>query len=388
MISTSNIYLSLLATLVLLGSCVSYKPKYKGQWERSPSVDNPYFTVYLIGDGGNAPLGESTAILDHLKSKLDKESSSSAIIWLGDNIYPVGLAPSSSPYFPQGHHRLMAQLRTMSDYQGYKYVIPGNHDWYTYGRIGLRRQEMLVDSFLSLTPNPNHQDNFFLPDKGCGDPQIHEVAEDIGIVLMDTHWFLNEKVRGGDLSVCEVQSPGSFLDKLASLISDNDDKSLIIAAHHPPYTYAHHGGRFPLNDDLFPLTQKIKWLYLPMPLTGYVFNRVRLRVSEQDVYHPLYQAYRNRLTSSLVGKGSHLIVSGHEHTLQHIENDDQYYIVSGAGSKSNKVAMGKGSKFAIGAQGYVKLTFITPKEVIAHYIVPGQFPENNDIAYEVRMNLQ
>jgi len=116
-------------------------------------------------------------VFDHLKESLDNESSESAIVWLGDNIYPVGLAPSNSIYHAQGKHRLMAQLATMANYNGYKYFVPGNHDWYTYGRIGLRRQELLVDSFLLQTPNPNDQENFFLPDKGCGDPNAQELKE-------------------------------------------------------------------------------------------------------------------------------------------------------------------------------------------------------------------
>ncbi len=367
---------------IFLTSCVSHKASYRGEWERLAAVDNPYYTLYLIGDAGYAPLGESTIVFEHLKKQLDQESESSAIIWLGDNIYPVGLAPTNSVYHAQGRHRLMAQLRTMSDYKGQKYFVPGNHDWYTYGRVGLRRQELLVDSFLLHTPNPHEQNNYFLPDKGCGDPKAHSLIEGISLLTMDSHWFLNEKSRSGDQSVCEVKTPEEFIEKLQSEISNQSENTLIVASHHPPYTYAHHGGKFPIKDDIFPLTQKINWLYIPLPMAGYLFNRMRLRISEQDVYHPLYKLYKRKLEEALQSKGSSIVASGHEHTLQLVERNDQFFIVSGAGTKNNKVAIGRGSKFAIGEKGYVKIVFMDSNRAILQFLVPGQYKAFNNIAFE------
>jgi predicted phosphodiesterase len=368
--------------------CVSNKPSYRGDWTRGDSIEDPYYTVYLIGDAGNAPYGESTEVFDHLKRELDQEHSASAIVWLGDNIYPVGLAPSSSPYYPEGRHRLIAQLNTMTEYKGKKYFVPGNHDWYAYGRVGLRRQEMLIDSFLATTPNPNKQNNFFIPDKGCGDPQIYELTDSIGLLLMDSQWFLSEKSRKDDQEVCNVKTPAEFINKLQSEITSYKNKSLIVASHHPPYTYAHHGGKFPLKDDLFPFTQAVDDLYIPLPISGFIFNRMRVRLSDQDVYYPVYKTYRAKLVEALQEKGRSIVASGHEHTLQFIENHDQYFIVSGAGTKENKVAMGLGSKFAIGTMGYVKLSFMSPKKALVQYIVPLQFEEFNNVAFEQIIELK
>jgi UDP-2,3-diacylglucosamine pyrophosphatase LpxH len=367
---------------------VTYKEQYSGEWQRHVEIKEPYFTIFLIGDAGNAPMDSSTQVFDHLKKALDEESANSATIWLGDNIYPVGLAPSSSPYYPKGKHKLLAQLKTMSDYRGYKFFVPGNHDWYTFGRIGLRRQELLVDSFLLDTPNPNRQTNFFYPDKGCGDPQVVSLAEGISLLLMDSHWFLNEKARSGDQEVCAVQTPQQFIDKLHSEIISQEGESLIVASHHPPYTYAHHGGKFPFKDDFFPLTQVVDWLYLPLPASGFIFNRIRTRISEQDVNNALYKTYRGKLVEALEQKGRSIIASGHEHTLQYIENHNQCFIVSGSGTKNNKVGMGQGSEFAIGERGYVKVIFKNSKEALLQFIVPGYFKKYNNVAFEKMVVLE
>ncbi len=374
--------------LNVITSCVSHKAKYKGSWERLSAEVDPYYTVFLIGDAGYSSVDGDNEVFDHLEKALNNQNKNSAIIWLGDNIYPVGLAPSTSIYSSQGRYRLLAQLNTMRDYVGQKYFVPGNHDWYTYGRVGLRRQELLIDSFLHHTPNPNDQDDYFLPSKGCGDPQIVDLKEDIALLLMDSHWFLEEKARIGDQSVCDVKTTEDYLQKIAEEVDRNKDKALIIASHHPPFTYAHHGGKFPLKDDLFPITQKVDWLYIPIPFAGVLFNRIRLRMSEQDVYHPMYKQYRSKLVEVLESKGRSIVASGHEHTLQLIENHNQYFIVSGAGTKNNKVGMGKGSRFGIGEQGYVKVVFLDSKVAKIQFIVPGLYEEHDNVAYEKLVTLE
>jgi len=247
---------------------------------------------------------------------------------------------------------------------------------------------MLVDSFLLTTPNATGQSNFFIPDKGCGDPELIEVTDQLSLLLMDSHWFLNEDARKGDQSHCEVANPNEYLEKLKGLIQTSKDKSLLVASHHPPYTYAHHGGRFPLKDDLFPLTQLKDCLYIPLPVTGFIFNRVRTRISEQDVNHPTYKKYKAELIKALSSKGKSIVASGHEHTLQYIERDAQHFIVSGAGTKKNKVTLGRGSRFSIGEKGYVKIVFRDSRHAILQFIVPGQFVDHNNIAYETLVTLE
>ena len=376
------------SVVVFFSSCVSHKAKYRGSWAYSDKVDQAYYTVYLIGDAGNVAKGESSNVLDHLKIELDNADSNSAVVWLGDNIYPVGLAPEGSPYYSLGRHRLLAQLNTMTNHKGQKFFVPGNHDWYTYGRVGLRRQELLIDSFLLNTPNPNNQLNYFLPDKGCGDPQVVELNDSMGLLLMDSHWFLNDKVKRGDQSVCQVSNHKQFLDQLKEEVDSNKDKSLIVASHHPPYTYSRHGGKFSFKDYVFPLTQKIDWLYIPLPFPGFSFNKLRIRLSEQDMFHPVYIDYRNSINSILDQKGRSIVASGHEHTLQYIESHNQYYIVSGSGSKTNKVGLGKGSQFSIGEKGYVKIIFESAKEALVQFIIPGQFEGQSNVAFEKRISLE
>lgn len=82
----------------------------------------------------------------------------------------------------------------------------------------------MVDSFLQRTPNPNNQVNYFMPDKGCGDPQVHSLKECIAILMMDSHWFLSEESRAGDQSVCEVRTLEEFIEKLKSEVEMHSEE--------------------------------------------------------------------------------------------------------------------------------------------------------------------
>lgn len=94
------------------------------------------------------------------------------------------------------------------------------------------------------------------------------------------------------------------------------------------------------------------------------------------------QLCRNNLIANLEASGTNVVVSVHEHTLQIIENDNQYFVVSGSATKRSKVKMGKGSMFATGEKGYAKIVFKNKSQATLQPIVPGHHPENDNIAYE------
>ena len=50
--------------------------------------------------------------------------------------------------------------------------------------------------------------------------------------------------------------------------------------------------------------------------------------------------------------------------------------------------MGRGSKFAIGMKGYAKLIFRDSKNVVVQFIVPGQYEEYENVAYEKLLELK
>jgi hypothetical protein len=118
----NNIFLTLLAFLLLVG-CSTYDPKYR---EGEPTENFKYPTekkieksFYLLGDGGYSPPGGSSIGLIALKDYMDSvKVSNNYTIFLGDNIYPVGMPPKESPEREAAEYRLDAQLDAIEKYDG------------------------------------------------------------------------------------------------------------------------------------------------------------------------------------------------------------------------------------------------------------------------------
>src|SRR5680860_1805638 len=97
----NNIILTLLAAIAFYG-CSTYNPKYR---EGEPTQNFGYpkdlkieKSFYLLGDGGYSPPGGTSEGLIALKDYMDSvKAKDNYTIFLGDNVYPVGMPPKASP---------------------------------------------------------------------------------------------------------------------------------------------------------------------------------------------------------------------------------------------------------------------------------------------------
>ena len=365
--------LLLVIPIMIIHSCASYKTKYDSNvkdWENKlPSDEFPLdHTVYLIGDAGNSKLGEKSLALQLLERKLKTAPENSHVLFLGDNIYPGGLPPESViKEYELANHRLNAQIEILEDYKGYPVFIPGNHDWYNYGLSGLQTQEDTIEKRINVMrgmPADDDEDwnNYFLPDDGCSGPEVIEVNKQLVIMIIDSQWWLTDWDKEPVINDgCESKSRKAFVFNFGEVLKKHKSKNVIIAMHHPPYTYGPHGGYYSTKQHLFPLTDLSKNLYIPLPGIGSVFAFLRGTLgSKQDMPHPEYKELRNEILNWAKIYGNFIFVSGHEHNMQYIVEDRQHFIVSGAGSKNAPVGLGKGSDFAFSDkvhQGFAQIDF-------------------------------
>lgn len=362
-----KLFILIMLIYLVSGGCTAYKPLYKRSYVPREAPDSPVdFTFFLIGDTGDIPMDETLPSLDGLKELIAEYGEKSAVVFLGDNIYPVGMPEKGDLTYDRAYHRLSMQLEALKDYKGHAYFIAGNHDWYEYEELGIRRQERIVDSTLRTYSLANN--NFFRPDSACADPQIIELTSTTNLLLMDSQWLLAES-RDSTYRYCEVHNTDQFFEKIEELLAKYKDEIVLVSLHHPIYTYGHHGGKNSLVNSLFPLTWRYKYAFLPMPILGNVFNLLKSYISPQDFRNKYYKDYRIRMLSALVKNGKHIVAAGHEHNLQYIEYHDQVFVVSGAGSKKNGAALGRGSKFCVGNHGFVQVDIHRNGEAYFHYYV-------------------
>lgn len=343
------------ATLAtLFTSCANYNLNYAPEVENwnQPLPDQPLsHTVFLIGDAGNATKGEYPPALSLLGQQLKRAPENSSVVFLGDNLYPNGMAPKhEKEERAQDEFRLKAQLDILKDYQGEVFFIAGNHDWYKYGIDGLQRERKFIEEYLD-------RDDLWEPDCGCGDPKEVKLTDDLILILLDSEWWLADWEGEPEINQgCVAKSRDNFKLLFEEALKGNREKNVIIAFHHPIYSKGPHGGGFTVKDHLFPLTKLNKNLWLSLPVVGSIYPFFRASVgTPQDLANSEYKAFREFVLDVARKNGNYIFASGHEHSLQYTEAKGQYFIVSGAGSKRSAVRTGEGTQFAYGNYGFAQL---------------------------------
>ncbi len=346
-------YHAYLLVLFLITGCATISTKYaddKFAVDVAESKEISH-TFYLIGDAGLSPLGGMNPALRIFKEKLDKAEKNSTAIFLGDNIYPAGLPDpkDSTIAYLEAKNHLDAQLKTLDNFKGRPLFIPGNHDWYTEGLIGLEREENYIKDALK-------QKNPFLPENGCPIDVI-EVGDDIAIITIDTEWYLTNWDKRPDMNdKCEIKSREKFMLELEDAIKDYRDRTTVIAMHHPSTSYGPHGGRYSLRKQFYP-----KKLPFPIPILGTFINVLRRTsgASVEDLNNKRYNELMNRMTTLAQFSERVIFTSGHEHTLQYIVENNTPQIVSGSGAKEGATRLLNGSQFSTGKMGYATLEVYT-----------------------------
>ncbi|GGK52662.1 MULTISPECIES: metallophosphoesterase [Flavobacteriaceae] len=342
-------FITLVFFLFTFSNCATYDINYKESEVNWKTAIKKYdseieHTFYLIGDAGNANLNESLTHLEVLKNELKKASKKSTVLFLGDNIYEKGMPKKEHPNRKLSEHKLDAQLAIVEDFKGTTIFIPGNHDYYSAGVKGLKRQQDYITKELGK--------DSFLPENGCPLEKVN-ISEDIVLLIVDTQWYLEDWNKNPTMNDdCEIKTREKFFEEFEGLIKKNAAKTVFIALHHPMFTNGNHGGQSSLKQQLYPVHNKF-----PLPIFGTIVNVLRKTsgISPQDMNNPLYLELKKRIVTISQKAPKAIFVSGHEHNLQYIVQDNKPQIVSGAGSKTNPVRTINGSKFSYGGLGYAKV---------------------------------
>lgn len=333
------------------------------------SQEDPYYSVYLIGDAGAPVTDGADPVFTNLQKRLDKEGENSAIIFLGDNVYYNGLPPKNLVEEEENRRdaekKLLVQLHAVNDFKGKIFFIPGNHDWNDAHPDGIdyvRAQEEYIEFFLD-------RGDVMIPDHGCPGPEVKKLGKDIVLIALDSQWWLHPHTdKQNEDSDCKNRNIEAIIQELKELLERYEDEQIIIALHHPIYSDGSHNGYFVLREHIFPLRFFNPNLWIPLPVLGslHPFFRSTFGVP-QDMPHPSYKRLREAINEALIGRKNVVLASGHEHNLQYFYKKNNHFIKSGSGSKSSALPKKTEALFSDESKGYAVLSYYKTGEVNLRY---------------------
>lgn len=343
-----------IALCLMLHSCATYAPQYGKEASPYDAVKTydeekkPLHRFYLVGDAGYASQPHTQEVLSIISERLKGEGKNTTLFYLGDNIYPHGMpVKKDAKGRKEAEASLEAQIALAKIFKGNTLFIPGNHDWYN-GYEGLREQEKFVKDRLGK--------DVFLPGKGCGITDI-EINDNLTLIAIDSEWYIEDWDDYPTINDdCSIKTREDLFTELEDLLNKNQNKVIVLAIHHPVMSNGAHGGQFSARKQLFPINPKI-----PLPVLGSVINvaRVSSGYSTQDIQSRIYITLSKRVKALVQGRENVIIVSGHDHNLQYINNEGIHQIISGAGSKEEAAKAVFQNDFSYGGAGYAILDINT-----------------------------
>ncbi len=335
--------------------------------EISEDLNTKLYSVFLIGDLKNPLENEN---LETLKNELLKEGKNSALVILGDIVYPSGMPEEEDVNYEESIQKHNAILNRIKDYPGKIIFLPGNHDWAKGKEDGWESviaQENYIEEFLG-------RGNTYVPDEGCPGPVEIELTDDITLIVINSQWWF-QKYEKPELNDCDIEDENDLYIQIEDAIRRNKDKKIIFASHHPLFSDGIHGGNFPFLLNIFPFTENNPSLFIPFP--GFFYTSYRKFFGDsQDLAHPDYKSFKNNLLEILRKYPDIIFAAGHEHNLQYLETDSLHHIISGGGGEGTFIAKRKNqADFAAQSTGFAKLSFYKNGNVWLQFFSTGENKE-------------
>lgn len=322
------------------------------------SQNSSSFKVFLIGDAGEKEIMGAT--MRDLKIKL-QENPNSAVIFLGDNCYKktmYGLINIEIKGFDGSkitQKRLMSQLNTLKNYEGSAFFVPGNHDWWNTlsiekGKKNLLLEQLFIeDSLQKFTSLKNDSNSVFLPRNGETGPISKEVNDGkIRIIFIDTYRMILEESKVKHKKVELIKQ--FYIDlqtQIALGVSKN--QKIIIVAHHPIFAKGKHSQLMPLWQEKKERFANSNLNFLPYKKMALHIDSIIKAANQSGIYY----------------------VAGHEHSLEYFFKNNLHYIISGSGSKTDKVkfesTQSKNECVRWNEEGFFEIDFGSVSEKIIMY---------------------
>lgn len=303
-------------------------------------ADSLDVTLVLIGDAGQPHL-PTEPVLVALEREIARDPERTFVVFLGDNLYPVGLMDTTTAAGKTGLVILRAQMDPLLRTGTRGIFVPGNHDWAAGGATGwadVVRQERFINQegrgIVRMEPRG-----------GCPGPVVADVGTVLRVIAIDSHWWLHAGPKPG-ADACPAGTQRAVQDSLALAIGTAWGRRTVVVAHHPVVSGGQHGGYFDWPAYLFPF---------------HPWARLAGAFAQQDVTGREYRNMTAHLRAAFSITPPDVYAAGHEHNLQVFRREPaRYLVVSGAGiyGHTTRTRAITGVRYIRQASGYQRLQLL------------------------------
>ncbi|MDT0295054.1 metallophosphatase [Mesonia ostreae] len=276
-------------------------------------------TIYFTANTGLEKQSKSDEILQQIVES-SQQDEDAAIVILGNLTREIGYPKNEEQRKKEEKFLKQHLLDPLKGFNGNIIFTPGKNEWNSKG--GHKNIDDL-ESFLQ-----DNSEAKFWPNDGCP-IEGEELSDETHLVMVDSQWYIEDWDHYPYINnKCEYKTRSAFLAEFKDELKDNQDKTIIVAVHHPIMSANRKG----------------------------FFGRMG-GFSSQEFYSNQMQALVERLETLASQFEDVIFVSGNHKNLQYLADDGIPQIISGATGKTEKTRPEEDKGF-FGSEenGYAKLS--------------------------------
>ncbi|WP_168797400.1 metallophosphoesterase [Neolewinella litorea] len=337
---------------LFLTQCADYRLHVEDDEELTSEVAPTgalQYSTFMVGDLGY-DYSRGLTTLETMIDEMPQGEEASSLLLLGDIVGRQGLKKNAEENDQAYIDQLISRLQRVP---GQVYYTPGENEIGGDGQFS--RLERLEEYF----DDNSKKKVRFMPNNACSGPDDKELYEGIGLIGINTAWYLANWNRDEEVSEgCDFTNRDAMTFALADEIKGYRDQVKIVMMHHPLQSNGNRGGQYSVRQHLFPLADAIPGAYVPLPVVGSVFRLIQgVGGGAQDVNSLLYQQFIRKVEAGIDDEVNVIFVSGHEHNLMLNHEEEYINIVAGSGSTRGPAVGGNDANYVQGEVGYSRLDF-------------------------------
>ena len=195
--------------------------------------------------------------------------------------------------------------------------------------------------------------------EGCPGPKTYKVNEGLVIIALNSQWWNHsfDKPRAAD-GLCDAITPTNLKEELEDEVEENQDKNILIVAHHPIYSLGNYGGNFSVADQL-----------IPFPIAGSFRAAYHANVGDRkDLANEHLNEFIEGMNNLLFFHSNLIFASGHEKNQQIIRRGKNFLLNSGAPTKAKFATKDANTLLSQKAAGIMVIDYFENGQVASSFL--------------------